>query len=55
MGETQSPLLNDLMIIMNSKELALVKEHEVFKYFYEYLQFPEDMSLELTIDVLCTS
>ena len=37
---------------MNNNDLALVKEHQVFKYFREELEFPEDMSVELTIDVL---
>ena len=40
---------------MNSTEIALVKEHEVYRYFREYLEFPEDMAVELTYDVLVTS
>lgn len=37
---------------MNNNDLALVKEHEVYKYFNEVLEFPENVSVELTIDVL---
>lgn len=48
-------LYNGLVIIMNSTEIALVKEHEVYRYFREYLEFPEDMAVELTYDVLVTS
>ena len=49
-------ITNGFMIIMMSqKDIALVKEHEVYKYFTEVLDFPEDMAVELTFDVLVTS
>ena len=37
---------------MNTNTKALVKEHEVFRYFREYLEFPEDIAVELTIDAI---
>lgn len=44
-----------MIIMMSQKDIALVKEHEVYKYFTEVLDFPEDMAVELTFDVLVTS
>lgn len=36
-----------------SKQLeALVKEHQVYKYFREELEFPEEISYELAIDII---
>lgn len=38
---------------MNSKELeALVKEHRIYKYFKDELQFSEEFSYELAIDII---
>lgn len=40
---------------MLSQEEALVKEHRVYKYFREELEFPEDFAVELAYDVIITS
>lgn len=40
---------------MSDADIALVKEHQVFKYFKEVLDLPEDMAVEMAFDVLITS
>lgn len=44
-----------MIYMMSDKDIALVKEHQVFKYFREELEFPEDFAVELAYDVIITS
>lgn len=38
---------------MSEQDLqALVKEHRVYRYFREELEFPEEISYELAIDII---
>lgn len=38
---------------MSEQDLqALVKEHRVYRYFREELEFPEDFAYELAIDII---
>lgn len=44
-----------MIIMMSEVDIALVKGHEVYKYFKEVLGLSEDMAVEMAFDVLITS
>ena len=38
--------------MFNDNLEALVKEHEVYKYFRNELEFPEEIAVELATDII---